>query len=179
MHGKNDTKSTGHPNIIFKKNKEGSYTKNAKLCQNILQYCMNGKYKEDDNESFRLWNLTKWLLEVNPEFINYFKELSTRNITKANRIEDRLPRIKRNVEELINLGLIVQIGTAKESKGTGIVNIFQFTEVGHMMAWVVESMNPDKIKYAENQLYELFQSHYRIIGRRNNTSLISQGSTTM
>jgi len=131
------------------------------LCQDILLYCINGKYKEDDNESFRLWNLTKWLLEVNLEFIDYFKDLSTRNITKRNRVEDRLPRIKRNVKELANIGLIIQVGTAKETKGTGIVDIFQFTEVGRMMALVVESMNGDKRTYAENQLYELFQNHYK------------------
>jgi hypothetical protein len=162
MHGTNDVKSTGHTkNIIFKKNKDWTYTKNALLSQDILRYCINGKYKEDDNESFRLWNLTKWLLEVNSEFINHFKDLSTRNITKRNRVENRLPRIKLIVKELVNLGIIVQVGTAKETKGTGIVSIFQFTEVGRMMAWIVESMNPDKRTYAENQLYELFQNHYK------------------
>jgi hypothetical protein len=46
----------------------------------------------------------------------------------------------------------MQVGTAKESKGTGVVDIFQFTEVGCMMAWVNENMNTDKIEYAENQL---------------------------
>ena len=78
------------------------------MCQNILQYYINGKYKEDDNESFRLWNLTKWLLEVNPEFRNHFKDLSTRNTKTANRIENFKSRVKRNVEELINIGLIRQ-----------------------------------------------------------------------
>jgi hypothetical protein len=29
------------------------------------------------------------------------------------------------------------------------------------MAWVVESMNPDKREDAVNQIYELFQSHYK------------------
>jgi hypothetical protein len=29
------------------------------------------------------------------------------------------------------------------------------------MVWVVESMNPDRRKYAEDKLYELFQSHYK------------------
>jgi hypothetical protein len=161
MHDENDAKSTRHPNIIFKKNKEGNYTKNALLSQDILQYCINGKYKEDDNISFRLWNLAKWLLEVNSEFKNYFKDLSTRNITKRNRVENRLPRIKLIVKELANLGIIVQAGTAKETKGTGLVPIFRFTEVGNMMAWVVESMNADKRTRAENQLYELFQNHYK------------------
>ena len=57
MHGTNDVKNTWHPNIIFKKNKDGTYNKNALLCQDILRYCINGKHKEGDNESFRIWNL--------------------------------------------------------------------------------------------------------------------------
>lgn len=101
------------------------------------------------------------MLDVNVELINYFKDLSTRNINTANRIEDRPPRIKCLVDELVKLGLIIRVGTAKETRGTGIVDIFQFTEVGHVMAWVVESMNPDKREYAENQIYELFQNNYK------------------
>jgi hypothetical protein len=61
----------------------------------------------------------------------------------------------------VKLGLVRQTGTAKQTKGTGIVDIFQFTELGCVMAWVVESMNPDRRKYAEDNLYELFQSHYK------------------
>lgn len=161
MHGKNNVKDTGHTNIIFKKNKDGSYTKTSLLYQDILKYCICGKYKEDDNKSFRLWNLTKWLLEVNMEFINYFKDPSTRNFTKANRIDDRTRRIKSKVWDLVNLGLIDQIGWAKESKGNGTVPIFHFTIFGNVIAWIIESMNGDKREYAINQLYNLFQSNFR------------------
>ena len=77
----------------------------AAYCTDILKYCIDGKYKENDNKSFRLWNLTKWLLEINTEFINYFRGGSTRNYTIANRIEDRLPRIRGKVEDLVNIGL--------------------------------------------------------------------------
>lgn len=161
MHGKNSSRNTGHTKIIFKKNKDGSYTRNSLLYQDILKYCIDGKYKETDNVTFRLWNLTKWLLEVNTEFLNHFKEISTRNYTTANRIEDRLPRIKDKVNVLINLGLIAQVGMTKESKGTGTVPIFGFTTIGHVVAGVVESLNLDKREYAINQLYNLFQSSFK------------------
>jgi hypothetical protein len=49
----------------------------------------------------------------------------------------------------------------KQANGTGIVDIFQFTELECVMAWVVESMNPDRRKHAEDNLYGLFQSHYK------------------
>jgi hypothetical protein len=161
MHGKNHVENTGHTNIIFKKNKDGSYIKTSLLYQDILKYCIYGKYKEDDNKSFRLWNLTKWLLEANMEFTNYFKDPSTRNYTMANRIGDRLHRIKSKVEELVNLGLIDQIEWAKESKGNGTVPIFHFTIVGNVMAWIIECMNVDKRQYAINQLYNLFQNNFK------------------
>jgi hypothetical protein len=59
------------------------------------------------------------------------------------------------------LGLIVQIGTAKQSKGTGTLPVFQFTSVGHIIGWIVESMSIDKRQYAINQLYELFQDNFK------------------
>src|ERR1041385_4474098 len=119
MHDKNEVKNVRHPDIIFGKYKDGTFTKKALLCQDILKHCINGKYKENDNESFRLWNLAKWLLEFSLEFINHFRELSTRNYTTSNNIEYIIRRIKHNVEKLVDVGLIIQVRTEKEIKGTG------------------------------------------------------------
>jgi hypothetical protein len=109
LHDKNDVKNVRHPDIIFGKYKDGTFTKKALLCQDILKYCIIGKYKENDNESFRLWNLTKWLLEVNQEYINYFKDEDKKHFKKHSRKENRLPTTKRNVEKLANIGLIKQV----------------------------------------------------------------------
>jgi hypothetical protein len=65
------------------------------------------------------------------------------------------------VEDLAKLGLIEQIGTAKQTKGTGPVPIFQFTPVGHVIAWILESMNTSKRELAINRLYELFQDNFK------------------
>jgi hypothetical protein len=161
VHGKNVVINTGHPSMIFKKYRDGNHTKKALLYQDILKYCINGKYKEEDNKSFRLWSLTRWLLEVNVELINYFKDPSTWNYTVASRIDDRIPRIKGKVEDLIELGLIAKIGTAKESRGTGTVDIYRFTKVGEVVAWIVEAMNTNRREYAIDQLYELFQDNFK------------------
>jgi hypothetical protein len=56
---------------------------------------------------------------------------------------------------------MAQIGIAKETKGNGTVPIFQFTIIGHVVAWVVESMNADRREYAINQLYNLFQDSFK------------------
>ena len=41
--------------------------------------------------------------------------------------------------------------------------IFQFTIIGHVVAWVVERMNADRRDYAINQLYNLFQDRLKTI----------------
>ena len=53
------------------------------------------------------------------------------------------------------------LAPAKESKGTGTLPVFQFTSVGHIIAWIVESMSIDKRQHAINQLYELFQDNFK------------------
>jgi hypothetical protein len=161
VHGKKVTKNTVHPRIIFKKYSDGSYTRNALLYQDIFKYSIYGKYKEDDGKSFRLWNLTKWLLEVNEEFINHFKDPSTRVIKTASRINDRTDRVRGKIEDLAKLGAVAQVCTTKESKGSGTVPIFQFTIVGHVIAWIIESTNIERRENAINQLYTLFQENFR------------------
>src|SRR5919202_1840444 len=111
-----------------------------------------GKYK--DKVTF-----TKWLLEANLEFRNYYQDSAAKTKTHS-RVENFKPRVKRYVEELVNMGLLRHVGTAKETKGTGTVDIFQFTIIGRVVAWIVESLNSDKREYAINGLYNLLQSHY-------------------
>jgi hypothetical protein len=93
-------------------------------------------------------------------YFKLFKDLSTRNTKTGSRVEKFNPRVKRYVQELVNMGLIRQVGTAKETKGTGTVDIYQFTIIGRVVAWIVESLNADKREYAANGLYNLLQSHY-------------------
>jgi hypothetical protein len=74
---------------IFQKDNDGNYSQNARLYQSILQYFLVLKDDHSNNDSFRFWDLAKWLMEHNQEFVNYYRELSTRNTTMSNRIEAR------------------------------------------------------------------------------------------
>jgi hypothetical protein len=139
---------------IFKMDRTGL------MFQDILKYSIEGENKEDDGKSFRLWYLIKWLLKTNQEFVNHFKDLSTRNMTTSNKIKDRTDRVEGRIEDLVKLGLIVQTGTAKELKGNGTVPIFQFTTVGHAIAWIIESTG-NKREFAIEKLYELFQDNFK------------------
>jgi hypothetical protein len=160
MHGKNYKENTGYLYPIFQKDKEGKYTENSKLYQDILRYSIDGKYKEDDN-SFRTRNLAKWLLEKNIEFSNYFKEPSTRHFTISSRIENKLDRIKKKIKDLINFGLIEQSEMVKETKGNGLIPLYRFTKTGYLVAWSIESKYPDRSENAINEIYNLMQENFR------------------
>ena len=147
---------------IFKNDRHGL------LFQDILKYSIDGKNKEDDGKSFRLWYLIKWLLEVNQEFVNHFKDPSTRTMTTTNKIKVMTDRVVGKVEDLVKLWLMVQSGTAKELKGNGTVPIFQFTPVGHALAWIIESTG-DKREFAIEKLYELFQDNFKDDASCNDT----------
>ena len=74
---------------------------------------------------YRHWDLAKWLLNNNQEFINRYKDLSTRNINIPNRIENTQRRTKHRLNDLVNLQLIKVNGYGKETKGTGTVPIYR------------------------------------------------------
>ena len=160
MHGKIYKENTGYLYPIFQKDKEGNYTKNALLYQDILRYSIDGNYKENDT-SFRTRNLAKWLLEENEEFLNYFKDPSTQHFTISNRIENKLDRIKEKINDLIKFGLIEQSGMVKETKGNGLIPLYRFTKPGYLVAWSVESKYPDRSENAINKIYNLMQENLR------------------
>jgi hypothetical protein len=139
MHGKKHKKTTGPLSIVFSKNVDGGYTRNALLYQDIIKYSIKDKYKENDNKSFRSRSLTKWLLEENKEFITYFKDPSTSHFTISNRIENRLDRVKDKVNDLIELDLIEVVGAAKETKGNSNIPIYRHTVNGKLVALIIES----------------------------------------
>lgn len=159
MHGKKHKKNTGHLSIVFSKNVDGSYTRNALLYQDIINYSIKGRYKENDNKSFRSRSLTKWLLEENKEFINYFKDPSTCHFTISNRIENRLDRVKDKVNDLIELNLIEEVGTTKETKGNSNIPIYRHTVNGTLVALIIEGekSNTNVIE----DIYNLLQNYFK------------------
>ena len=66
MHG---TMMKNLPNIrlIFERDKEGNYTKDAQLYQHILKYCAKDDTPENDIV-IRPWDLTSWLVDHYPEW---------------------------------------------------------------------------------------------------------------
>ena len=82
-------------NSIFQKDKNGNYTEYALLYQDILKYSIASKQTNnvDSKNCVKHWDLARWLMKKNQEFINRYKDPSTRNTTINNRIENTQQRI--------------------------------------------------------------------------------------
>jgi hypothetical protein len=139
---------------IFQKDRNSNYTKPALLYQDILRYSIHSKSSINVCH-IRHWDLARWLMKKNQEFINHYKDPSTRNTTINNRIENTQQRTKGKIKDLIELGLMKQIGTVKRSKGTGIVPIYEYKPAGYLFAYIMQSFDPKKKEDAEKQIYGL------------------------
>ena len=93
-------------------------------------------------------------MSKNNEFVNYYKDPSTRTITISNRIEHTLKRTKDKLKDLINLDLIEITGYAKQERGTGQVRLYSFTKNGYLLAWIIESFDEKKQASAITKMYD-------------------------
>jgi hypothetical protein len=134
---------------IFEKDARGEYyNKKARLYQDMLIFGS----KLNENEPFKLWDLAKFLLENNEELRDRYKGEKMKN---KNKIENIQRRIKRNVESLVNLRLMIQTGLVKEERGTDFVPTFSYTRVGYVFSRIIQCVGLGK-ENAEEELYTLF-----------------------
>ncbi|HZC50274.1 MAG TPA: hypothetical protein VE244_14575 [Nitrososphaeraceae archaeon] len=145
---------------IFEKDENEHYTKNALLYQDILRYYLtiNEKDSSENNYSFSLWDLGMWLLQNNSDFINLYKDLSTRNIGHTRRYNNLKDHIKKNLEHLMQLQLIQMSGTTKAAKVDTDIAIYKHTELGQILGWLIVGINPDKQANANNEIFHLLDS---------------------
>ena len=116
---------------IFERDKEGNYTKDALLYQDILHYSI----VIEDGNSFRERELARWLMTRNQEFANEFKG----NKTRMNyRIENRLSRVKAKLNNLEGVFLIQRAGMTKAKKLNYDIPLFKFTRSGAFLSWLIE-----------------------------------------
>jgi hypothetical protein len=131
---------------IFGKDPQGRYYNNrARLYQDILIF---GSTLEEE-ESFKLWDLAKFLLNKNDEFRNrYIGE----KIKNPKRVEYVQKRIRRYVDSLVNLRLMKQTGEVKEEKGTGLIPTFSYTPAGYIFSRIIQCIGSKKGN-TEEELY--------------------------
>jgi hypothetical protein len=143
---------------ILPREKNGSFSLNSRLYQDILRYFFVVNNNSNNDGTFRLWDLAKWLISNNSEFVNYYSDFSTRTTTMSNRIEARKDRIKAKLSDLINLDLIQVSGKTKATTTETNIDLYQYSEDGSLIAWLLQSMDPEKRENTNNQIFKILCS---------------------
>ncbi len=151
--------------LIFAKETNGNYTKDALLYQDILRYSVRDLEPVDNSDYlFRIWELTKWLLSENEEMSNYYKKSADSHMTMSNKIENRIIRVKKFVDMLGYLGLLGEHGQVKERKGEGMTTLYSFTEFGLIVALLILMTKASKKQKAIELLYRTLRKNFQNSG---------------
>ena len=168
---------------IFRKGKNGEYEKSALLYRDILCYPIkvantdnattnNGAILENGRNDaksicFTSWKLTKWLRYNHIIYATRYKENPLDS--DHNEIESLQKTTKRNIERLIELELLHEVGKEKIETGTGTTALYSYTVFGRLIAWIVERQNiedsvvVDRDEYSKrksitaNEIYNVLQ----------------------
>jgi hypothetical protein len=136
----------------------------ACLYQDILRYArsVNPDFPENPKRHrFTAWELTEWLIDNHREYIEHYKDLSTRNTPKRVRIASRQDRIKEIIEKFIELQLIERREQAKARRGDTITTYYYFTLLGYMLAWIVQSFVPENHDISEQKIYNIMDYQFK------------------
>src|SRR5947209_9687485 len=92
---------------IFQEEKGQYYNNKARFYQDILIFAST----LPENEPFKLRKLATFLQHKNEEFVNRYAGSKKNNANKMQEYIQR--RVKRNVDDLVNLRLMIQAGEEK------------------------------------------------------------------
>ncbi len=144
---------------IFEKVEGGAYTRLALLYQDILRYCIDlDDHKQENDGSFKDRELANWLLNHNQHWINHYKDPSTRKTKISDRVDFIADNIKDKIIHLIKLGILEEGGTTRAEKGRFDIPVYRYTRDGHLLAWIAESLIPNKRETANKEIYDIIQS---------------------
>ena len=145
-------------------------TDNALLYQDILRYSLNlHEHHPESNGRFRIRELARWLIQNHAK---YREDYKNSHMNVSNRIEARLDTIKSKVNDLVSRHLIENVGTAEQSKGSGVVDIFEFTTPAYFFAWIAESFETKNRARANEQIFKLLVDSILKIEKDSTSSTI-------
>jgi hypothetical protein len=127
------------------------FDKDALLYQDILRYGLTiGK-----KTYFKTWDLRKWLLKNNQEYIKLYSGSNSHTRTSI-KIENLKKRVEGALQDLVNLELCTcREATAEKSHGPTIECVLSY--FGRLVALLFESAkveNTIKKKFVYNQIYD-------------------------
>lgn len=141
-----------HIDEIFEKAADNhSFAKDASFYHDLLNYSFAINPSIFNEVPFRLSELQNWMVQNSKEIVEYYKDLSTRNIPISKRVSYRKERIKSKFEDLIKLRLIYILGTTKAEKVNVDIPLYAYTKFGILLALVIKSQNLKKLLSFEKQ----------------------------
>lgn len=138
--------------IIFEK-KDREFTEDANIYQDILRYCIF-VLKNNNDLSFDYWNLGYWLVDNNKKYLSLSKTAKNRQET----VENIQRSVKNKLGNLEKLRLIRKIGTRPQRKGKGEVDVYKYTDLGCLIAWIIASFDSAMCEEANAKIYQIIET---------------------
>jgi len=143
--------------IFQRQSERDDYKDKARMYQDILIFGST----IPENKEFKLWDLAKYLLHNNEELRDHYKSrLKLKKYTESNKIENIQRRVKRNIDDLVDMRLMTKAGEVKEERGTGLIPTYRYTRFGFFLSQVIQSLRSDI--NVEAKLYDLIQDILRV-----------------
>ena len=71
--------------------------------------------------------------------------------------------MKDKLNDLVNVGLIDTLGRTKVQKGDATTPIYQYNGLAYLLAWLIESFDPNKRELANNEIYNLLDANFKAL----------------
>jgi len=138
----------------------------------ILRYSiiLNSACPENstDFKQCSVWEIAGWLVDKYPRFQDEFNNPSGWRLAKPNKIQSIFDGVEGKVKKLTYLELMEQ---GKVHVGSNAITSYRFTELGYLLAWIIESFNIKQREITNNQIYKVLQrnssynqSSYDVLG---------------
>jgi hypothetical protein len=88
-------------------------------------------------------------------------EIPFKNMTRNNRIANKLAGIESKVGSLKSLDLIEEKGIRKASRGEKQTISLSFTHSGYLLAWIIDSFNEEKRQVSNIQIHNVLEYNYK------------------
>jgi hypothetical protein len=154
MHGKNLKKTQGFLRF-FNENENGTLHKQSMLYRDILKFYI----AKDFGVYIKSRELTKWLLDNNIEFVEYYSGEYKNRTNIGNRVENRLERVKGCLDEMIDLEIIEHRQT-KSNKGNSTTTEYALNGFGWLIGLFLESFATSKRNDIYEKIFDIFQLYF-------------------
>ena len=173
-------KDSPHLSMIFEKDPNGKYTRDALLYQDILQYIFarDSKYASREPEVFVFDELAGWLvMEKSQEFKNDYQDFASRT-PKYRRINAKRRKIQKRIDNLLEMFLLVVVEPVKSRRNNEYTSLYKYSKHGKVIAWIIRSQLSEISANERNeiykQIYNLVQSLFLPTDKSSDYQLMSR-----